>query len=691
MLIGQYLLSSHILFGTADMVGNSSNSSGSQAPGHPSHHQHQHQHLSLINQPAASQCLSSPTTTSIHNLNHHSPAIQTNFSVTSETGSPSSNNNNIQQSMNILPSFIPYQPQQPMFLPTVQHNQQAATSVQYHPSTNTHPHQSANSSQVRNTSQPTHGGNKTNFQPVKRKKKKAKIDKNHAQAPSSDSSTPSSSSSSTDNSTSSTNTSSMINGAHSADINNSVEPGKGFIGGSTARCNTTEVTQQAIRFAETRFAFPPFIIKFKQSVDENLVIKYITNHFACKYNSNLGFAGHRLKDKRELLLFVNIRESFIMLFDDQKWPTTIESLNYEKILPNHLPPQFSIVLRNVPTDINTNELLTNIKNEYNDITNAHRILNKNNQPTSFIRLDIKNVNVLDELLGKKFIYFNNIRLGVTEYLAPAKVLVCSKCFQIGHFRATCKNTLEICRICGAAVNDINQHKQSCDKKICCTRCKGAHEANDVRCPDIKTYHAVLTKSLLASTNRANNHHQQSNTGTNFRYNDQDFPLLNVNNQHNQHKSLNPSNYSKQIDELFNKVDNLNQNLNRLLELNNNYLEQLTRTQQMITKHDHMIQLQQLDNLFNCDYVKQFVTPVCQMMIEIIPSLVKQKSINDKTLSYSSLTSLCEKLAHDLPTWTNRFTENENVKLKLNHDHNMFTQLHSNFTINMNDPPPTTNQ
>jgi hypothetical protein len=41
-------------------------------------------------------------------------------------------------------------------------------------------------------------------------------------------------------------------------------------------------------------------------------------------------------------------------------------------------------------------ILTNIKNDYPDVINAHRIEGMNKQPTTFVRLDIKSVAAIDE-------------------------------------------------------------------------------------------------------------------------------------------------------------------------------------------------------------------------------------------------------------------------------------------------------
>ncbi|CAF3624388.1 unnamed protein product [Rotaria sp. Silwood1] len=208
--------------------------------------------------------------------------------------------------------------------------------------------------------------NDNGFTLVKRKKKKKKIDLQQNQKSSSSSSSCSSSpTSSTNGSTSSTNTNSIIN---------HVQP-------------TSAVA----------IHLQPNSLEVNAPVSTGTT--YLTTHYSYNYNSNLNFAGHRLKFKRDLLLFVNDRESFSMLYDASKWPSTIESLNFEKILPNHLPHQFSLVLKNVPSDIEIDTLLTNIKSIYPDVMNAHRILNKNQHPTTLVRLDINNINVIDELVG----------------------------------------------------------------------------------------------------------------------------------------------------------------------------------------------------------------------------------------------------------------------------------------------------
>ncbi|CAF4071947.1 unnamed protein product, partial [Rotaria sp. Silwood1] len=412
------------------------------------------------------------------------------------------------------PHITPLLHQHPMPMVHNQLNHQlSSTNSTYSSSNNNIIHHDHNTSNQQQTNQfqsqiiavPMESENDDNFITVSRRKKRAKMD--HVQFRTPFSTTSTISTTNTDCSTSSTNTSSITTNVLPAN-NLHLQTNSSKTNGLYTRFNTKEISQEARRFAVTRYPFPPFVIKFKQDVDEKTVIKNILNHFSAIYKVKIVLAGHRLKNKRELLMFVENQ--------------------YEKIRPSHLPAQFSIILRNVPIEKNIDSLLNDIKNDYPNVINAFRLSNKNQIPTTIVRLDISCVKTIEDLLSKKFIYINNVRLPVTEYLAPAKVLICSKCFQIGHFRSTCKSVLEYCKICGKGVDDVKHHIDVCDSKRCCVRCSGDHDSNDHRCPDIKSYRAMLTKSLLTSTGPPN-HHQ--NNSTNYWFNDQDFPLLSSNRGH----------------------------------------------------------------------------------------------------------------------------------------------------------------
>jgi hypothetical protein len=138
---------------------------------------------------------------------------------------------------------------------------------------------------------------------------------------------------------------------------------------------------------------------------------------------------------------------------------------------------------------------------------------------------------------------------------------------------------------------------------------------------------------------------------------------------------------KKIDELFFKMKHLDDNMNRLIDFNNNYLNQITSVQQVTMKHEHQLQLNQIDIVFQHEFTSQFLSPICQTLIDVLPMLVKQNTVNDKSVLCPSLTSLCDKLAMDLPIWTNRFLQNENTKIKLMNDFKIINQLNPAITNN----------
>ncbi|CAF3505327.1 unnamed protein product [Rotaria socialis] len=225
------------------------------------------------------------------------------------------------------------------------------------------------------------------------------------------------------------------------------------------------------------------------------------------------------------------------------------------------------------------------------------------------------------------------------------------------------------------VKDIKQHVQTCTNPVCCIRCQGLHDANDIRCPIIKSYRSTLTESLLLTTAAPNHHHQH--TRAVYHHNATDYPILNESSNKNWNYTNNTLiNTGKRIDKLFTKMKHLDDNMNGLMDLNNKQLQQITFMHQMTTKHEHQLQIQQSDITFQHDFMSQCISPICQLLVDVILVQIKQNTIKDYTLLCPSLMAVCKKFATDLPTWTNRFVQNKNLKMKLINEFNMKNQLSS---------------
>ncbi|CAF4539267.1 unnamed protein product, partial [Didymodactylos carnosus] len=93
------------------------------------------------------------------------------------------------------------------------------------------------------------------------------------------------------------------------------------------------ISSNAVRYAEARYAFPPFIVVLDGHPQVDKIKDELCLHFADKHNIKLEFEGIKTNYRREMIFFVKNRESFICLFDAEKWPVTLGGLNFKKTLP----------------------------------------------------------------------------------------------------------------------------------------------------------------------------------------------------------------------------------------------------------------------------------------------------------------------------------------------------------------------
>lgn len=135
-----------------------------------------------------------------------------------------------------------------------------------------------------------------------------------------------------------------------------------------------------------------------------------------------------------------------------------------------------------------------------------------------VKLEFAKPNQRDEILSRGKIFVNSLTYDVVEYLAPASVLICSKCMGIGHFRKQCTQKDDTCKKCGVIQSNIKEHISKCSI-LRCINCQGNHMANDARCPKVKQFRADLTKYLLSPAISANP------TSVNFDPMSNDFPPM----------------------------------------------------------------------------------------------------------------------------------------------------------------------
>ncbi|CAF1211542.1 unnamed protein product, partial [Didymodactylos carnosus] len=174
----------------------------------------------------------------------------------------------------------------------------------------------------------------------------------------------------------------------------------------------------------------------------------------------------------DILLYVKDVNSFTFLFGKQKWPLQIGGENF--IFPStpSIPPQLALIIKNVDLRVDINELSGDLKALFPEIYNVVRLKNKFQQDIRMVKVEFVSATIRDDILNSGKINVNFRSYDIEEYLAPACVLICSRCMGTGHFKKQCTQLNETCKICGQSSLDLKQH--ICTMQPKCVHCAGNH-------------------------------------------------------------------------------------------------------------------------------------------------------------------------------------------------------------------------
>ncbi|CAF0962674.1 unnamed protein product [Didymodactylos carnosus] len=263
-----------------------------------------------------------------------------------------------------------------------------------------------------------------------------------------------------------------------------------------------QITNEATRFAQTRYSFQPFILRFSASqVTAKQTAKELINYIKNNVNFELDIVGCReskvkcAANEIDILLFVKNSKSFAFLLDELNWPQSIDGQQYTFPSKPSIPSQLSIVVKNVSLRINIASFTDDLKNAYPSAENVIRLKNKNQTDIKLLKVEFKSVEERNTVLERRKIMVNYISYDVEQYLGQAKVLICTKCQGIGPFKRQCQQVNETCKVCGVSCHDIKQHQCSFVPK--CIHCGSSHNSNDPKCPVVKSFRASLTRKLLS--------------------------------------------------------------------------------------------------------------------------------------------------------------------------------------------------
>ena len=296
--------------------------------------------------------------------------------------------------------------------------------------------------------------------------------------------------------------------------------------------NQIAITTESTRYAQTRYPFPPYCIRFNsRSVMPNHVKECLSNHCKEKHHFSLNVLNCRSPVNHsgnyfDILLYLKEAVSFSFLHNQKNWPDTFNSESYSLPSLPSMPPQLSLLVKHVDLRIDFKEFSSDVKAHYPEVQNVIRLKNKFQDDIKLVKLELTSPAVREKLLNDRKITIGYIVYAVEEYLAPAFVLICSKCMGIGHFKKQCSQLKSTCSTCGDLVDDLKFHK--CPKLEKCIHCGENHKSNSLKCQAVKTFRAELTRKLLSpfnSTNSVMADDRVSMINQNLIYNCSNFPVI----------------------------------------------------------------------------------------------------------------------------------------------------------------------
>ncbi|CAF4035626.1 unnamed protein product, partial [Adineta steineri] len=339
------------------------------------------------------------------------------------------------------------------------------------------------------------------------------------------------------------------------------------------------ITNESTRYALTRFPFSPFVLQFKSGkVTVNQVKDELIRHCKTVHQIDIHILNCRLIkpssniNQYNILIYVKDVTSFACFLNHEHWPKLLGNESYILSSLPSIPPQLCCIIKNVDLNINYDEFCEAIHNKFPEVKNIVRLKNKFQNDIKMVKLELTCPNVRDKLLNDRRILINHISYVVAEFLAPAHVLICSKCMALGHFQKQCSQTKETCRTCSEVVDNMKNH--ICSKIEKCTHCQSNHKSSSLKCPVVKAYRAELTRKLLHLNNPPAATVDINNIMQNYVYKSSNFSPPPVSYASAINSTINPmiNPMMKKLDELMNTMSEMKNQL-ASFEVKQNTIEQ----------------------------------------------------------------------------------------------------------------------
>ena len=400
------------------------------------------------------------------------------------------------------------------------------------------------------------------------------------------------------------------------------------------------ITNESTRFALTRYPFPPFILRFdSEKITASQVKEGLMDHCKRIHQFDLQVINCRLassvhsNNEYDFLMYVKDAVSFSFLLEQTNGPKVLANKSYSLPSTPIIPPQLCLLIKNVDLRIDFIEFCNDIKSNYPQVKNIIRMKNKFQNDIKLVKIELTSSSIRDELLNKGRIAINYMTYDVIEYLAPANVLICSKCMAIGHFKRQCTQTKETCRTCGEQVEDMKKHK--CSNIDKCVHCGDNHKSSSLKCPVIKSFRAELTRKIFQSNNHPPEDMNLMNK--NIIFNSTNFPPPPL-----PRSTTLPNNpMLVKLDELLNKLSEVTNHLTNLEAKQDkfeHYILEKNRNDENVTKNidnvsnnqiklkkdvmHHSLCIERHENMF-C----KLLIPMFEVLISFIATLNYEKKDN----------------------------------------------------------------
>ncbi|CAF4053600.1 unnamed protein product, partial [Rotaria magnacalcarata] len=297
----------------------------------------------------------------------------------------------------------------------------------------------------------------------------------------------------------------MMNHFHTAKSNQpldrntkSVAPNKNNYSGKD---NDVYISQQALHFAAEQH-LPSIHIKCTPKLTDHSkgkeIVKALLTHIEKdfrkinKYYENpIGFEYWYMDKTGDLVCHAKDIELFVYLCDTRNYPNMVALTELSPSKPKHLPCKRSLIMKYVPNYITIDEIQSEVNLKIDTLFNIEELNGSKTTKNRHVRIEIKSQMEYEKLLKQDVMTIDGHLIEIYEFLAPPKLLLCSKCNEPGHLRKYCKLGYDVCKRCG----DDRSNGNHIECKISCHRCKENHLSTDYKCQFLIEYRRSLLYQL----------------------------------------------------------------------------------------------------------------------------------------------------------------------------------------------------